>query len=121
MAYGGHEADDASFSLDFATYLDSNTFEYHEINSNEVPSTGIFHEMANMAPPVSNFGGESSVQADNTNAETATEPKTSRHKILTNSDVDNVQNESIRPRTRKQTEWGVKVFKGTCKKCSKCC
>lgn len=112
LAFAGREADDANFSLQFDTFLDENRYEFHEVDSNEVQSTGLFQEMINMLPPVVQNPPESAQQADNNGDQNATTGKTSRHKILTSSDVDNVQNESIRPRTRKQTNWGVNVFKG---------
>lgn len=105
-------ADDANFSLNFDTFLDQNQYEFQELNYSDVQSTGIFHEMANMPPPELPNIDETHNVADNTLPDPAPMPSTSRHKILTSSDVDNIQMESVKARTRKQTDWGVKVFKG---------
>lgn len=111
-AFAGQEADDCTFSMEFANYLDPNQYQYDEVPSTEVQSTGIFHEMMNMPPPDVQISRETPQAADGNFQQNAQTGKTSRHKILTPSDVDNVQHESIRPRTRKQTDWGVNVFKG---------
>lgn len=111
-AFGAQIADDSNLPLEYSTYLDQNQYKYHEINSSELQSTGIFHEMAVMPPPQVTYQEETAQLADNRQEPIASTSKTSRHKILTSVDVDNVQNESIKPRTRKQTEWGVNVFKG---------
>lgn len=111
-AFGREVADDATFSMAFADYLNPNQYEFHEVDPSEVPGNGIYQEMMAMPPPLQQNQEEVREVADEQNQQKAPKPKTSRHKILTPTDVDNVQNESVGGRTRKQTYWGVNVFKG---------
>lgn len=93
--------------------MDPVQYEYHEVDPSELPSSELLQEMQNMAPPQPILPAQSEHIADNNMETTAPKrKKTSRHKQNTSEDIDKVQVASVKERTRKQTVWGVNVFRG---------
>lgn len=107
---GASNADDSNSFWDYANYLDPNQYEYHMVDSSEVPGNNLLHEMQVMPPPIVQNDVINTVVADNNAPQV--KKKTSRHKNLSNDEVDYVQGRSVEDRTKKQTKWSVNVFRG---------
>lgn len=108
----GNCNEDLNFYLPFAEYLDPVQYEYHEVDSSEIPSSELLHEMQNMPPPNVPIQEESFVAADDAITPNAVPKKKSRFFKHTKTSIDKVQEASIKDRTLKQTIWGVNVFRG---------
>lgn len=107
----GFYADDGTFYDAFAEFLNPNQYEYHEVDSSEVASNSLLHEMQNIPPPEAVLQDQSTSVADEHMPQKRANAKTSRFKKNTKTDLDNVQSASVKDRTLKQI-WGVKVFRG---------
>ena len=112
MEHLQEDADENVVSFNLSDLFDDAEKTLQEIDSSDIPDKELV-EVANKIDAIKKEiqigpGGDAtrSTSAANSNA------KNSRFASLTNHNVDEIAEKSVKKTTLKQTSWGVKIFRG---------
>lgn len=108
-----HQADDNTFSAAFADIYLQDSSNLEQVD----PSTLQDHDLSNINEEYPTIHGESFMEllgpapAQDAPIETN---ENEEHKVELSSDkIDEIESNQFAPKTKKQTNWGVRKFKGT--------
>ena len=114
-------ADERVVSFEIGDIFNDNSINFEEINTSEVTDSelseiildGNLLLQQNAMP--SDTGNKDQNKAENSDKITpnSTTPKQNRFKIVSNEEVDTIAGKTCKKAMHKQTDWGVKVLRGT--------
>lgn len=98
-------ADENSFSSAFAGYYLENPQNLEQVNAKNIQDA----DLNGTLQDISAFARENNINVQRPNV---ADDSTSHWNHVTENEVDDVQNEAAKPKTHRQTKWGVNVFRG---------
>ena len=110
MAELSYNAEDNIISFDLDHDLNFDDTELVPLESSDVPDAVLMELMNNTG--VNSDQNKENVSAKKSEADDSAQIQSTRFPMLSKDQIDDIASNAIKPKTKKQTMWGIKVFRG---------
>ena len=110
------DAEEHHVLFDLTNIFNESEITFEQIDTSDIPDN-VLSDILNQAEreeqqKVNQSEAAISIARSNTLLDTPKQKISNRFKVVTQDDVDQIAGKSCKKRTHKQTEWGIKVFRG---------